>query len=85
MEKERQTPCSQSCALVATEPFSTNQSCRLEGPRGRGVGVGVGVNPLMPFCLSCREIISMKEKSKYKFAPVVLPPEFNSFFQGNGI
>ncbi|KAF7245736.1 Neurobeachin-like protein 2, partial [Varanus komodoensis] len=27
------------------------------------------------------EIVSMKEKSKYKFPPVVLPPEFNSFFQ----
>ncbi|XP_053116915.1 neurobeachin-like protein 2 isoform X2 [Hemicordylus capensis] len=27
------------------------------------------------------EIISMKEKSKYKFAPAVLPQEFNSFFQ----
>ncbi|XP_066487542.1 neurobeachin-like protein 2 [Tiliqua scincoides] len=27
------------------------------------------------------EIVSMKEKSKYKFAPAVLPPEFNSFFQ----
>uniref|UniRef100_A0A670JUE8 Neurobeachin-like protein 2 n=1 Tax=Podarcis muralis TaxID=64176 RepID=A0A670JUE8_PODMU len=28
------------------------------------------------------EIVSMKEKSKYKFAPAVLPQEFNSFFQG---
>ncbi|KAH0627677.1 hypothetical protein JD844_003764 [Phrynosoma platyrhinos] len=27
------------------------------------------------------EIISMKEKSKYKFAPAVLPQEFSSFFQ----
>ncbi|XP_077792798.1 neurobeachin-like protein 2 [Podarcis muralis] len=27
------------------------------------------------------EIVSMKEKSKYKFAPAVLPQEFNSFFQ----
>ncbi|XP_061443028.1 LOW QUALITY PROTEIN: neurobeachin-like protein 2 [Rhineura floridana] len=27
------------------------------------------------------EIISMKEKNKYKFAPAVLPQEFNSFFQ----
>ncbi|KAJ7322077.1 hypothetical protein JRQ81_018364, partial [Phrynocephalus forsythii] len=27
------------------------------------------------------EIVSMKEKSKYKFAPAVLPQEFGSFFQ----
>ncbi|XP_060103886.1 neurobeachin-like protein 2 isoform X3 [Heteronotia binoei] len=27
------------------------------------------------------EIVSMKEKSKYKFAPAALPPEFSSFFQ----
>nr|XP_056713128.1 neurobeachin-like protein 2 [Euleptes europaea] len=27
------------------------------------------------------EIVSMKEKSKYKFAPAVLPSEFSSFFQ----
>ncbi|KAJ6655131.1 hypothetical protein lerEdw1_006035 [Lerista edwardsae] len=27
------------------------------------------------------EIVSMKEKSKYKFAPAVLPQEFTSFFQ----
>ncbi|OXB73991.1 UNVERIFIED_CONTAM: hypothetical protein H355_008850 [Colinus virginianus] len=27
------------------------------------------------------EVVSMKEKSKYKFAPAALPPEFNIFFQ----
>ncbi|XP_054846873.1 neurobeachin-like protein 2 [Eublepharis macularius] len=27
------------------------------------------------------EIVSMKEKSKYKFGPAALPPEFGSFFQ----
>ncbi|CAM5094801.1 unnamed protein product [Eretmochelys imbricata] len=29
------------------------------------------------------EIVSMKEKSKYKFAPAVLPLEFSTFFQGS--
>ncbi|XP_034615649.1 LOW QUALITY PROTEIN: neurobeachin-like protein 2 [Trachemys scripta elegans] len=29
------------------------------------------------------EIISMKEKSKYKFAPAALPLEFSTFFQGS--
>ncbi|XP_019471754.1 LOW QUALITY PROTEIN: neurobeachin-like protein 2 [Meleagris gallopavo] len=27
------------------------------------------------------EVVSMKEKSKYKFAPAALPPEFDTFFQ----
>ncbi|XP_039377605.1 neurobeachin-like protein 2 isoform X7 [Mauremys reevesii] len=29
------------------------------------------------------EIVSMKEKSKYKFAPAALPLEFSTFFQGS--
>jgi hypothetical protein len=29
-----------------------------------------------------REVISSKEKSKYKFPPAALPCEFGAFFQG---
>lgn len=29
-----------------------------------------------------REVISSKEKSKYKFPPASLPCEFGAFFQG---
>lgn len=29
-----------------------------------------------------REVISSKEKSKYKFPPAALPQEFSAFFQG---
>lgn len=29
-----------------------------------------------------REVISSKEKSKYKFPPAALPSEFGAFFQG---
>lgn len=39
-----------------------------------------GPHPPHP-CLS-RESVSAEEKSKYKFAPAPLPPEFGAFFQG---
>ncbi|NXW51293.1 NBEL2 protein, partial [Nyctiprogne leucopyga] len=31
------------------------------------------------------EIISAKEKSKYKFTPAPVPPDFNTFFQGSAL
>lgn len=40
-----------------------------------------GFTPTLP-TPTPREVISAKEKSKYKFPPAALPCEFGAFFQG---
>ncbi|XP_026698479.1 neurobeachin-like protein 2 [Athene cunicularia] len=57
--------------------------CVAQVPREEGGGASLGQALLLLkfFIIICREIISAKEKSKYKFAPAPLPPEFGAFFQ----
>lgn len=45
------------------------------------LSASVGFTPTLP-TPTPREVISSKEKSKYKFPPTALPCEFGAFFQG---
>ncbi|NXJ86632.1 NBEL2 protein, partial [Trogon melanurus] len=70
--------------VTASSPLRRHQGATLVSPQLQTILLDGQSPPKSraspPECT--REIISAKEKSKYKFAPAPLPPEFSAFFQG---